>query len=89
MSMKKNGFIESAMRYHKIVLLIISLLVLLGIYALVNMPKQEFPPFTIRQGVIVGVYPGATSSQVEEQLAKPLEQFLFTYKEVKKNKTYS
>ena len=89
MSMRKNGFIESAMRYHKIVLLIISLLVLLGIYALVNMPKQEFPPFTIRQGVIVGVYPGATSSQVEEQLAKPLEQFLFTYKEVKKNKTYS
>lgn len=87
--MKKTGWIEGAMRYHKIVLLIVSLLVLLGVYALVHMPKQEFPPFTIRQGVVVGVYPGATSAQVEEQLAKPLERFLFTYKEVKKAKTYS
>jgi multidrug efflux pump subunit AcrB len=70
-------------------LLIIVLLVGLGIFGLVKMPKQEFPPFTIRQGLIIGVYPGATSSEVEEQLAKPLEKFLFTYKEVKKDKTYS
>jgi len=62
---------------------------LFGIYALNVMPKQEFPVFTIRQGVVVGVYPGATSAEVEEQLAKPLENFLFTYKEVKKSKTYS
>lgn len=61
----------------------------MGVYALLKMPKQEFPAFTIRQGVIVGVYPGATSAQVEEQLAKPLEEFLFTYKEIRKNKTYT
>jgi multidrug efflux pump subunit AcrB len=53
------------------------------------MPKQEFPVFTIRQGLVIGVYPGATSAEVEEQLAKPLEKFIFTYKEVKKKKTYS
>lgn len=83
------GIIEGAMRYHRIVYLLTFVLVALGIYALATMPKQEFPPFTIRQGVIVGVYPGATSEQVEEQLAKPLEQFLFTYGEVKRSKTYS
>lgn len=77
------------MRYHRIMLLIVGLLVALGLYGLAVMPKQEFPPFTIRQGLIVGVYPGATSEEVEEQLAKPLEQFLFTYKEVKKAKTYT
>lgn len=77
------------MRYHRIMLLIVGLLVVLGVYGLVVMPKQEFPPFTIRQGLIMGVYPGATSEEVEEQLAKPLEQFLFTYKEVKKAKTYT
>lgn len=87
--MKRPGLIEMSMRYHRVMLLVVGLLVLLGVYGLVDMPKQEFPPFTIRQGVIVGVYPGATSAQVEEQLAKPLEQFLFTYKEVKKKKTYS
>jgi multidrug efflux pump subunit AcrB len=70
-------------------LLITVLLVGLGIFGLINMPKQEFPPFTIRQGVVIGVYPGATSYEVEEQLAKPLEKFLFTYKEIKKDKTYS
>ncbi len=87
--MRRAGFIEGAMRYHRIVCLIALLLVALGIYALSTMPKQEFPPFTIRQGIVVGVYPGATSNEVEEQLAKPLERFLFTYGEIKKAKTYS
>ncbi len=87
--MRKIGFIESSMRYHKIMLLIVGLLVALGIYGLFMMPKQEFPPFTIRQGLVVGVYPGATSAEVEEQLAKPLERFLFTYKEINKAKTYT
>nr|WP_320058944.1 efflux RND transporter permease subunit [uncultured Bacteroides sp.] len=86
---KKAGFIELAMRYRQIVILITSLLALFGIYGLYMMPKQEFPTFTVRQGLVIGVYPGATSDEVEEQLAKPLENFIFSYKEVKKKKTYS
>lgn len=86
---KKTGIIGWAMTYNKIVLLLVIALILFGIYALVEMPKREFPAITIRQGVVVGVYPGASSAEVEEQLAKPLENFLFTYKEVKKSKTYS
>lgn len=85
----KKGIIEWAMHYYQITLLVLTILVGLGIYGLVDMPKQEFPEFTIRQGVVVGVYPGATSAEVEEQLAKPLERYLFTFKEVKKKKTYS
>lgn len=88
--MKKNiGAIEAVMRHHKLMFLFVGVLVLFGVFALVKMPKQEFPTFTIRQGVVVGIYPGATSAQVEEQLAKPLEKFLFTYKEVNREKTYS
>lgn len=86
---KKQGIIEWAMHYYQITLLVLTILVGLGVYGLVNMPKQEFPEFTIRQGVVAGVYPGATSAEVEEQLAKPLERYLFTFKEVKKKKTYS
>lgn len=81
--------IKSALRNPGISFFLIAILTCVGIYGLVVMPKQEFPNFTIRQGVIVGIYPGATSAQVEEQLAKPLEEFLFTYKEVRKNKTYT
>lgn len=87
--MKKTDIIEEAMRYRQIIILITTILVLFGCYALYKMPKQEFPTFTIRQGLVVGVYPGATSAQVEEQLTKPLENFIFSYKEVKKKKTFS
>lgn len=86
---RSYGIIEWAMRYYQITLLMIAVLVGLGIFGLLDMPKQEFPEFTIRQGVVVGVYPGATSEEVEARLAKPLERYLFTFKEVKKRKTYS
>ena len=77
------------MRNFRITFLLVGCLFVFGIYGLVHIPKQEFPEYTIRQGVVVGVYPGATSEGVEEQLAKPLEQFLMTYKEVKRSKTTS
>ena len=59
----------------------------MGIYGMYVMPKDEFPHSTIRQGVVVAVYPGATSEEVEEQVARPLERYLFTYGEVNRIKT--
>ncbi|WP_346702446.1 efflux RND transporter permease subunit [uncultured Alistipes sp.] len=84
-----NNIIAWSMRNFRITFLIIGCLFAFGVYALVHIPKQEFPEYTIRQGVVVGLYPGATTEEVEEQLAKPLEQFLMTYKEVKRSKTTS
>ncbi|WP_195636652.1 efflux RND transporter permease subunit [Alistipes shahii] len=84
-----NSVIAWSMRNFRITFLIVGCLFVFGIYALARIPKQEFPEYTIRQGVVVGVYPGATAEEVEEQLAKPLEQFLMTYKEVKRAKTTS
>ena len=77
------------MRYHKIVFLIVSCLVVLGFYSMTKMNKDEFPQFTIRQGVVAAVYPGASAKEVEEQVTKPLENFLFTYEEIDKEKTRS
>ncbi len=85
----KRSFIESAMCYHNIVLLLMGMLVIMGITGLVNMPKQEMPVFTIRQGAVVAVCPGSTSDEIEQRVTKPLEDFVFGYKEVKKSKTYS
>ena len=84
-----NNVIAWSMRNFRITFLLVGCLFVFGIYGLVRIPKQEFPEYTIRQGVVVGLYPGATSEEVEEQLAKPLEQFLMTYKEVKRPKTTS
>ncbi len=86
---KKVGFIETAMRYRQIMLLVMAILIIAGVYALLEMPKQEYPTFVIRQGVVIGVYPGASSDVVEEQLTKPLERYLLTFTEVNRKKTYS
>ena len=75
--------------HYPISLLIIGILFVLGIYGMYVMPKDEFPHATIRQGVVVAVYPGATSEEVEEQVAKPLERYLFTFGEVNRVKTTS
>lgn len=86
---KKIGIIEWTMRYRQIVLLVAAILIIAGIYALSVMPKQEYPVFTNRQGVVTGVFPGASSDVVEEQLTKPLEKYLLTFPEVNRKKTYS
>ena len=75
------------LEHYPISLLIVGILFLLGIFGMYDMPKDEFPHATIRQGVVVAVYPGATAEEVEQQVARPLERYLFTYGEVNRVKT--
>ena len=75
------------LEHYSISLLIIAILFVLGIFGMWDMPKDEFPHATIRQGVVVAVYPGATSEEIEQQVARPLERYLFTYGEVNRLKT--
>ena len=86
---KKRSIVEWAMHYRQIVILLTCCLVAFGIYGLSDMKKNEFPDFTIRQGVVVAVCPGYSAAEAEEQVAKPLEDYIFSYKEVKKAKTHS
>ncbi len=87
--MIESNHIESAMRHHRIIYAVVIALVAFGIFAMGRMNKDEFPQVTIRLGLVVGVYPGATAQEVEEQVAKPIEQYLFTFPEIDKRKTYS
>ena len=75
------------LEHYPISLLIIGIFFVLGIYGMFDMPKDEFPHATIRQGVVVAVYPGATTEEVEQQVARPLERYLFTYGEINRVKT--
>ena len=86
---KKMSLQEWSMHYRQIIILLVSCLVALGIFGLANINKNEFPDFTIRQGIVVAVYPGVTAQEMEEQVTKPLEKYIFTYREVKKEKTVS
>lgn len=89
MKNKKRGIVEWAMHYRQIVILLTCCLMAFGVFGLSEMNKNEFPDFTIRQGIVIAVCPGYTSAEAEEQVAKPLENYIFSYKEVKKAKTFS
>lgn len=86
---KKRNAVEWAMHYRQIIILSVCSLMAFGIYSLPNMRKNEFPDFTVRQGIVVAVAPGNTAGQMADRVAKPLENYIFSYKEVKKEKTYS
>ena len=89
MTKKRRNIVEWAMHYRQIVIMVACCLVAFGVYGLADMNKNEFPDFTVRQGVVVAVYPGVSAQDVEEQLTKPLENYIFSYKEIKKEKTKS
>ena len=84
---EKMSWLKWPLEHYSISLLIVAILFIMGIYGMYVMPKDEFPHATIRQGVVVAVYPGATSEEVEQQVARPLERYLFTYGEVNREKT--
>lgn len=89
MAFKTNSWIAWPIQNYKITAFITALFLAFGIWAMYVMPKDEFPAFTIRQGVVIAVMPGATAEEIEEQVARPLERYIFTYKEVNRSKTYS
>ncbi len=86
---KNSPLVAWGVKYANVVVLMVCMLVAFGIYSLQTMDKNEFPNFTIREGVLVAVYPGATSLEMEQQVMKPLEDYVFGFKEVNKVKTES
>lgn len=86
---KRRHFQEICLYYRQIVILLVCCLVVLGIFGLKMINKNEFPDYTVREGIVAAVFPGATSEEVEQEVTKPLENYIFSYKEVLKEKTYS
>ena len=86
---KKQNWVAWLMHNYRLTFLLVAAVFLLGVFGVDMMPKAEFPDFTIRQGLVVAVYPGATAEEVEMQVARPLERYLFTFEEVKRRKTTS
>lgn len=82
-------FFEGALRHKQITLLLTMIFVVAGLYSLQHMPRREDPKMTIRQGLVIMLYPGATTLEMEEQVTKKVENLLFRYEEVKKDETES
>lgn len=83
------NIIKASLKYKHVTLSVLFLLFAVGVNSLLNMPRREDPKITIRQGLVIAFFPGANSAQVEDQVTKKLEQYLFQYEEVDKSKTFS
>lgn len=86
---QKRNIVEGAMRNYKLVFFFMAIIVVFGSLSLPKLKKNEFPDVTIRIGVVAVIYPGATADEIEQRVAKPVEQYLFTFSDVNKTKTYS
>ena len=81
--------IRSALQNRSVVLVLTGFAVVLGLRALFTMPRREDPKITIRTGLVMARYPGASAQQVEEQVTRRIEERLFRHEEVRKLKTFS
>ncbi len=77
------------MKRHGLVMALFLVLMAFGIWSLPQMNKDEFPQFTVRQGLVAALYPGATAEEVEQQVTIPLEDYINSFEAVDKKLTYS
>jgi multidrug efflux pump subunit AcrB/outer membrane protein TolC len=81
--------VKASLNAPQVTLLLTAAVFAAGIYSLATMPRREDPKITIRMGLIVAYYPGATAEQVESQVTRKIEERLFRFEEVRKGKTWS
>ncbi len=81
--------VKASLRYPQVTLVLTLATVALGVHALLTMPRREDPKITIRTGLVIAAFPGATPEQVEKQVTEKIEERLFRFEEVRKAKTFS
>jgi multidrug efflux pump subunit AcrB len=75
---------------HRQVAVILALVALaLGVESLLTMPRQDTPTISVHRALVAVLYPGATTAQVEQQITRPVESYLFSFSEVNAAKTTS
>jgi multidrug efflux pump subunit AcrB len=89
MTKRNIHFLEAAMKHKQVVIVLVVLLMTMGINSLVNMPRSENPRIDMPTALVYAIYPGADEHQVEEEVAKKIEQYLFSFEEIKKKKVKS
>ena len=83
------NFVKASLKYRQVTITVLLLMFAFGVYSLLNMPRREDPRITIPASLVVAYFPGADAAQVEAQVTSKLEEYLFQFEEVRKDKTYS
>lgn len=81
--------IRASLRFPQVTLVLTAMLFIGGVTEFLTMPRREDPKITIRTGLVIAAYPGATAEEVESQVTHKIEERLFRFEEVRREKTYS
>lgn len=81
--------VRASLRFPQVTLVLTAMLFVVGIAEFLTMPRREDPKITIRTGLVIAEYPGATAEEVESQVTHKIEERLFRFEEVRREKTYS
>jgi multidrug efflux pump subunit AcrB len=81
--------LDFLLKYRQVLYIAFASAIVFGVIALFVMPRDEWPQFDMPVGIVVGVYPGASSRQVEEQLTTKVEHYLFQFKSIDRARTHS
>lgn len=71
-----NTIIETAIKYKKITLMVLVILLLTGIYSYYIMPRQEFPEINAPVALVTVQYPGASPEDIESLITSKIEERL-------------
>jgi multidrug efflux pump subunit AcrB/outer membrane protein TolC len=81
--------VRASLRFPQVTLVLTAMLFIGGVTKFLTMPRREDPKITIRTGLVIAEYPGATAEEVESQVTHKIEERLFRFEEVRREKTYS
>lgn len=84
-----DRFIKSVLKHRFAILLICLLLMGFGIFAYINIPKQEMPDIKAVYGYLQITAPGLGSGEIEEKIAVPVEEIISKYPNVDNYSTIS
>ena len=80
---------QLAFAYRKSVFLIITVLLINGLFAYFTLPAQEDPTITIREAIVSTSFPGMAPDRIEQLITKKLEEEIRKIPEVKEIKSSS
>jgi len=89
MSRHRFNLSALAVRERAITLFLIILIAVAGVMAFLGLGRAEDPPFTVKQLTVITAWPGATSQEMQDLVAEPLEKRLQDLKWYDRTETYT
>lgn len=73
-----------SVKNYQFTIILFVLALIMGVNALINMPRGEDPPFGAPIFIILAVYPGTSPADMEQLVAEPIEDVLYKLDDIKK-----